>query len=100
MKAAILTRLKRLEDVQATQNPPLVESQIGYLKSLPAEYAGECHIVTVGRDADGTYKWEECRGPAPRDEGQVILPPFSVVLAPPEDVPSAQIRRLEAAQQQ
>jgi len=100
VKAAILTRLKRLEEVQATENLPLVEFQIGYLKSLPAEYRGERHIVTVGRDADGTYEWEEHPGPAPRDEGQGILPPFRVVLASPEDVPTAQIRRQEAAQQQ
>jgi hypothetical protein len=100
MKAAILTRLKRLEEVQATENLPLVEFQIGYLKSLPAEYGGERHIVTVGRDANGTYPWEECRGPAPRGEGQGILPPFRVVLASAEDMPPAPIRRLEAANQQ
>ena len=70
MKATILTRLKRLEEVQAIENLLQVEFQIGYLKSLPVEYAGERHIVTVGRDADGTYEWEECRGPAPHDEGQ------------------------------
>jgi hypothetical protein len=100
MKAAILTRLKHLEEVQAGENLALVEFQIGYLKSLPAEYAGERHVVTVGRQADGTYEWEECRGPSPRDEGQSIPPPFRVILAYPEDVPPAQVRWLEAARQQ
>jgi hypothetical protein len=100
MKAAILTRLKRLEEVQAAENLALVEFQIGYLKSLPAEYAGERHIESVGRDVDGTYTWEERRGPSPCDEGQGILPPFRVILASPEDVPPAQIRWREAARQQ
>jgi hypothetical protein len=49
MKATILSRLKRLKEVQAIENLPPVEFQTGYLKSLPAEYTGERHIVTVGR---------------------------------------------------
>ena len=89
MKAGLLKRLKRLEEVRPDDNLALVELQIGYLKNLPAEYTGERHIVTVGRDADGTYQWEERRGPAPRDEGQGNLPPFRVVLASPEDLPPA-----------
>ena len=88
MKAAILARLKRLEEVRGIPcRPP--EFQVGYLKELPPQYAGERHIVTVGRDANGTYQWEERRGPASRDEGQSNLPPFRVVLASPEDVPPA-----------
>jgi len=89
MKAGLLKRLKRLEEVRPLDNLALVEFQIGYLKSLPAEYTGERHIVMVSHDADGTYQWEERRGPAPRDEGQSNLPPFRVVLASPEDVPPA-----------
>jgi hypothetical protein len=59
-----------------------------YLKELPADYTGERHIVTVGRDPDGNYHWEERPDPEP-DQGQGNLPPFRVVLAPPEDVPPA-----------
>ena len=56
MKTGLLKRLKRLEEVQATENLPAPEFQSGYLKQLPAEYTGERHIVTVGRDADGYYR--------------------------------------------
>jgi hypothetical protein len=89
MKAGLLQRLKRLEELHPVDNLALVELQIGYLKRLPAEYTGERHIVTVDHDADGTYQWEERRGPAPRDEGQSNRPPFRVVLASPEDEPPA-----------
>ena len=83
MKAAILSRLKRLEEVRVVAcQPP--EFQVGYLKELPAEYTGERHIVTVGRDPDGTYHWEERPGPEPDDKGSSI-PPFRVVLASAEE---------------
>jgi hypothetical protein len=85
MKAAILTRLKRLEEVQAAENPPPVEFQVGYVKRLPAEYAGECHVVTVGRDPDGTYRWEERPGPEPTEGKGNSIPPFRVVLTSPEE---------------
>ena len=87
MRATLLKRLQRLEDVRGGQcRPP--EFQVGYLKELPADYTGERYIVTVGRDPDGNYLWEERPGPEP-DEGKGNLPPFRVVLAPPEDVPPA-----------
>ena len=87
MKTALLKRLQRLEEVRGSQcRPP--EFQVGFAKKLPAEYTGDCHLVTVGRDPDGTYRWEERPGPEP-DEGKGNLPPFRVVLAPPEDVPPA-----------
>jgi hypothetical protein len=89
MKAALLKRLKHLEEVRATENLPPVEFQVGYLKSLPAEYTGERHIVTVGRDPDGLYHWEERPGPEPADEDQGNRPPFRVVLASPEEYPAA-----------
>ena len=85
MKAALLKRVQRLEEVRVVASQP-PEFQVGYLKKLPAEYAGERHIVTVGRDPDGTYHWEERPDPEPY-QGQGNLPPFRVVLAPPEDVP-------------
>jgi hypothetical protein len=87
MKAAILARLKRLEEVRPVDlRPP--EFQIGYLEKLPPDYAGDRHIVTVGRDPDGLYHWEEQPGPEP-DEGKGNLPPFRIVLAPSDDVPPA-----------
>jgi hypothetical protein len=87
MKAALLKRVHRLEEVRVVAcQPP--EFQIGYLKELPREYSGPRHVVTVGRDPDGLYHWEERPGPDP-DESQGNLPPFRVVLAPPEDVPPA-----------
>ena len=65
---SLLTRLKRLEHVQAAERWPQIELQIGYLKKLPPEYVGERHVVTVGRLADGKYQWEERPGPAPAEE--------------------------------
>ena len=85
MKAALLKRLQRLEEVRGGQcRPP--EFQVGYLKQLPPEYSGERHIITIGRDPDGLCHFEERPGREP-DEGQGNLPPFRVVLAPPDDVP-------------
>ena len=68
MKTALLRRLKRLEVVRAVGSQPPVEFQIGYVKKLPQEYTGERHVVTVGRAADGTYRWEERRGAPPASE--------------------------------
>jgi hypothetical protein len=67
---SLLTRLKRLEQVQPAAHQPPVELQIGYLKKLPPEYNGERHIVTASRDADGRYHWEERRGPEPAHEDE------------------------------
>jgi hypothetical protein len=65
---SLLTRLKRLEHVRAAERTPQIELQIGYLKTLPPDYTGDRHIVTVGRDPDGNYRWEERPGPAPANE--------------------------------
>ena len=67
MKTALLKRLERLEEVRAVGSQPPVEIQLGYLKKLPPEYTGERHVVTVGRDTNGVYRWEERRG-APANE--------------------------------
>lgn len=65
------------------------EFQTGHLKQLPPEYTSDRHVVTVGRDPNGTYRWEERPGPEP-DEGKGNFPPpFSVVLASLEDDPPA-----------
>jgi hypothetical protein len=87
MKAALQKRLKRLEEVQATENLPPVEFQVGFVKKLPAEYTGDRHLVTVGRDADGMYQWEERPGPEPNKDKRNSVPPFRVVLTSAEDVP-------------
>jgi hypothetical protein len=89
MKAALLKRLKRLEEVQASENLPPPEYQTGYLTELPHEYTGDRHIVTVGRDANGLYHWEERPGPEPDEGKRNFPPPFRVVLTSPEDVPPA-----------
>jgi hypothetical protein len=89
MKAALQKRLKRLEEVQATENLPPVEFQVGFVKKLPAEYTGDRHLVTVGRDADGMYQWEERPGPEPNKDKRNSVPPFRVVLTSAEDVPAA-----------
>lgn len=65
---SLLTRLKRLERVRAAERQPPIELQIGYLKKLPPEYAGERHVATVDRLSDGKYQWEERPGPAPANE--------------------------------
>ena len=67
MKAGLLKRLAHLEEVKAVATRSL-ELQIGYLKRLPEEYTGERHMVTVGRGADGRYRWEERRGAPPAHE--------------------------------
>ena len=71
---ALLTRIKRLETVHAIEHLPPVEVQIGYIKELPEEYAGERHVITVGRDTNGTYRWEERRGaPLASEEGPTSI---------------------------
>ena len=52
--------------------------RVGHLKELPPNYAGERRIVTVGRDEDGNYRWEERPGRAPANE--VKLPPLRVII--------------------
>jgi len=84
MRSAILARLKRLEQVRpAHSRPP--EFQIGYLERLPAEYTGDRHTVTVSRDPDGKYRWEERPGPAPANEDDGKPPPFRVILVSARD---------------
>jgi hypothetical protein len=67
MKAALLNRLQRLEQMRAGGSRP-VELQFGYLKKLPPDYTGERHVVTLGRLLDGNYQWEERPGPAPVED--------------------------------
>ena len=87
MKAVLLKRLQRLEEVRGVAcQPP--EFQVGYVKNLPAAYTGDRHLVTVGRDPDGLYHWEERPGLEPDDKHSSI-PPFRVVLTSPEEDPAS-----------
>jgi putative transposon-encoded protein len=69
MRAALRSRLERLEVVVESKKPKLFRS--GYLKTLPKDYVGERHVVIVKREptgALGTFEWcefEERLGPAP-----------------------------------
>jgi hypothetical protein len=85
MRSALLARLKRLEQVRlADSRPP--EFQIGYLEKLPPDYTGDRHIVTISRDPDGKYRWEERPGPAPANEDDDDKPPpFRVILVSARD---------------
>jgi hypothetical protein len=71
MRAALRSRLERLEVRAEPTKPQLVRS--GYLRTLPKDYVGERHVVIVKREprgAPGTFEWcefEERPGPAPLD---------------------------------
>ena len=50
------------------KRPQLIRS--GYLKTLPADYVGERHVVIVKQEPSGNGEWcefEERSGPAPLD---------------------------------
>jgi len=66
----LVAELERVGEVEEEETlrpvnlrPP--EFRIGYLEKLLPDYIGERHIVTVSRDQDGNYRWEERPGPAP-----------------------------------
>jgi hypothetical protein len=70
----MVSRLSRLERVtQESTGPRRFRIQYGYLKTLPADYAGPRHVVTVRQlpPGPGAYtgedwlEWEERPGPAP-----------------------------------
>jgi hypothetical protein len=71
MRAALRSRLERLEVVVAPKKPQRFRS--GVLKTLPKEYVGERHVAIVKREpsgATGHDEWcefEERPGPAPPD---------------------------------
>ena len=57
-----------LEVKAEPKKPQLFRS--GYLKTLPADYVGERHVVIVKREPSGNGEWcefEERPGPAPLD---------------------------------
>jgi hypothetical protein len=69
MRAALRSRVERLEVVAEPKKPQRFRS--GYLKTLPADYVGERHVVIVKREpAEATEQNEWCEfeerpGPAP-----------------------------------
>jgi hypothetical protein len=71
MRAALRSRLERLEVRVEPKKPQAIRS--GYLKTLPADYVGERHVVVLKREptgAPGNVEWcefEERPGPAPLD---------------------------------
>ena len=68
MRAALRSRLERLEVRAEPKKQQLFRS--GYLKTLPADYVGERHVVIVKREPSGNGEWcefEERPGPAPVD---------------------------------
>jgi hypothetical protein len=71
MRAALHSRLERLEVGVEPKKPQLFRS--GYLKTLPADYVGERHVVIVKREPSGALgkgewcEFEERPGPAPVD---------------------------------
>ena len=58
MKAALRSRLERLEVKVEPKKPQLFRS--GYLKTLPADYVGERHVVIVKREPSGAPNGEWC----------------------------------------
>ena len=66
MRAALRSRLDKLEVKVDAKKPPLFRS--GYLKTLPTDYVGDRHVVIVKREPSGNGEWcefEERPGPAP-----------------------------------
>jgi hypothetical protein len=78
MKAALLSRLERLE-AKTVRSGPLV-LRCGWLKRLPKDFVGARHVVTVKREPAGSPNAEWCQfeerpGPAPaglKEPGCVI----------------------------
>ncbi len=68
MRAALRSRLEKLEVEVERKKPQLI--RCGYLKTLPADYVGERHVVIVSRKPSGQGEWcefEERPGRAPVD---------------------------------
>jgi hypothetical protein len=73
MRTALLSRVRRLEEVRAVEDSNhTLRFEFAYLKLLPRDYRGPRHIVTVGRRLDGGEQCEERPGepPSPHLERQ------------------------------
>jgi hypothetical protein len=68
---SVVSRLARLERLDRLRTAPQrVRIQYGYLKTLPEEYSGPRHVVTVkqlppGPGGEDWFEWEERPGPEP-----------------------------------
>ena len=71
---SVVSRLARLERLDRLRTAPQrVRIQYGYLKTLPDDYAGPRHTVTVRRlppepgaySGEDWFEWEERPGPEP-----------------------------------
>ena len=72
MRAALLSRLKRLETVRAVeQSHRSFKIEFAYLKLLPREYSGPRHIVSVSQRPGGRCEYEERPGPPPPNQVRV-----------------------------
>ena len=71
---SVVSRLARLEQLNRLSTAPRrLRIQYGHLKTLPDDYTGSRHVVTVkqlpsGRDGEEWYEWEERPGPGPADD--------------------------------
>jgi hypothetical protein len=73
----VVSRLARLERLNRLSTAPQrIRVQYGYLKTLPDDYTGPRHVVTVRQlppgpgasSAEDWFEWEERPGPRPADE--------------------------------
>jgi hypothetical protein len=68
---SVVSRLARLERLNRLSTvPQRLRVQYGYLKTLPEDYTGPRHVVTVRRippvePGEDGYEWEERPGPEP-----------------------------------
>jgi|HubBroStandDraft_6_1064221.scaffolds.fasta_scaffold2427361_1 hypothetical protein len=81
---SVVSRLARLEQLNRLSTAPRrFRIQYGHLKTLPDDYTGSRHVVTVkqlppGREGEDWYEWEERPGPEPAsnatgpDDEQII----------------------------
>ena len=73
---SLVSRLKRLEQAQRMRvGPRRIRIEPGYLKTLPSDYVGPRHQITVrqippeelppAHRAENWFEWEERPGPGP-----------------------------------
>ena len=75
MRSALLTRLKRLETVQAAEERNRrLKVEVAYLKLLPREYSGPRHRLQVGQRPDGRDEYEERPGEPPPNHSRSRTP--------------------------
>src|ERR1700693_143029 len=101
MKAALRSRLERLEVVVEPKKPQRFRS--GVLKTLPKDYVGEHHVVIVKREPTGApgnecCEFEERPGPAPvgaQERGPTAQLLWQSVMNAPPRKASSQVRNAQ-----